>query len=95
MIFILFGIFIATIILEIYTKSKLSPGQISSDPLTIGEKILIWVFCVLNPFLAGAILYYGWKNRLPVKAKAANRISWISFGIFFILGLIATKFGLI
>lgn len=93
--FIFIGIFIGTIILEIYTKKKLTPGQISEDPLSGGEKTLIWIFCILNPFLAGAIFYYGWKNRLPVKAKAANRISWIAFGLSAVLLVITNMFGLI
>ncbi len=96
MSFIFFiGIFIGTIILEIYTKNKLASGQISEDPLSSGEKILVWIFCIFNPFLAGAILYYGWKNRLPTKAKVANRISWIALGLSFVLFIISNMFGLI
>ena len=34
---------------------------------------------LLNPIVAGAVLYYGWKKLLPVKAKQANHISMIAF----------------
>ena len=93
-----FFIFIVVaIIFEITTKKKLMKAQISEgpewkrrilseEPLTANEKILTWICCIFNPIIAGAILYYGWRKRLPTKAKQANRISWVAFlidSIFF------------
>jgi hypothetical protein len=94
MIYILLAVFIGTIILEIYAKKKLVPGQISEEPLTVTEKILVFVFCIFNPYLAGAILYYGWRNRLPNKAKTANRISWIALGLIIASVVIGAMLGL-
>jgi hypothetical protein len=77
---------IVVIIFEITTKRKLERGQISQEPLSVGEKVLTWICCLFNPIIAGAILYYGWRNRLPTKAKSANRISWLAFLILIIFG---------
>lgn len=93
MFYFLIGIFVATIIFEIVTKKKVAFGQVSNDSLTGGEMALTWVFCFFNPFMAGAILYYGWRNRLPTKAKSANRISWMAFVAFIIIAFAATTFG--
>ena len=79
---------IATIIFEIVTKRKIEKDQISEEPLLKNEKILTWVFCLFNPILGGAILYYGWRKKLPAKAKAANRISWIAFLIVLVVAIL-------
>jgi len=91
-------VFIAVAFFEVLTKRKLAQGQISDEPLNSTEKILTWLFCFLNPVLAGAILYYGWKKVLPVKAKQANNISlWafllaiILFGVLLFTGVIDTQ----
>jgi len=74
-----FIVFIAVAFFEVLTKRKLAKGQISEEPLTSTQKVLTWIFCIFNPILAGAILYYGWKKVLPVKAKEANKISMWAF----------------
>ncbi|MHC4153262.1 MAG: hypothetical protein ACYSSP_14380 [Planctomycetota bacterium] len=84
--FIWFVAFVVVIVFEIITKRKLEKGQISEEPLTVGEKVLTWICCLFNPIISGAILYYGWRKRLPTKAKTANRISWIAFSIVILLG---------
>lgn len=60
------------------------------DPLTKDEKIKVWVLCLLSPLVAGAIFYYGWKNKLPKKSAEANTISWYAFAIL-VLGWILIK----
>jgi hypothetical protein len=60
-------------------KSKIADGKAVSDPLTVGEIKLTWTLCVLSPVIVGAILYYGWQEKLPRKAKEANRISIFAF----------------
>ncbi|MDB5259718.1 MAG: hypothetical protein JWO73_926 [Candidatus Taylorbacteria bacterium] len=70
-------------------KSKLSEGQTSSEPLLGNEKLIIWIICLLNPIWGGAIFYYGWKNKLPVKAKSANQISLWAFFIELVLAVVA------
>lgn len=67
-----------TLIFAIVTKKKVLQGQISSESLTQGEKIITWVLCIVDPVIAGAILYYTWKKILPQKAKQANKISWVA-----------------
>lgn len=79
------AIFAITIILLKKTKSKVLVGQVSQDPLTGQEKLLIWILCIFNPVLAGAILYYGWRKVLPEKAKMANQISFAALGLAFVL----------
>jgi len=76
-------------------KSKIPEGQISSESLTGNEKLLIWIICIVNPILGGAILYYGWKKKLPTKAKQANHISLWAFLIVIIVGFILVGSGVI
>ncbi|CAN5706034.1 hypothetical protein BH11PAT2_BH11PAT2_06050 [soil metagenome] len=71
-------------------QAKANPSE-SNRTLTRGERMQVWIICVLQPLWAGFIFYYGWRRPLPVMAKQANRISWIAFGIelgVFILGLV-------
>jgi ankyrin repeat protein len=62
-------------------KSMVAAGELSELPLTRTEKAWTWVLCFLNPLITGGILYYGWRKKLPVKAKQANRISFMIFGL--------------
>jgi hypothetical protein len=64
------------------TKVKLQAGQVSQDPLTSDEKKKAYAFAIMNPLWAGIIFYYGWKKSFPVKAKNANDISLIAFGLW-------------
>jgi hypothetical protein len=63
----------------------------SKEPLKKFEIYNIWCICLLSPMLGGAILYYGWKKNMPIKAKDANKISILAFiadlFIFFLYGL--------
>jgi len=70
-------VLIATIVFTVALKRK--HDGVSEEPLTVGQKILVWVLCLLNPVVAGAIMYYGWRKSLPAKAKTANHISLIAF----------------
>ncbi|MCX6737830.1 MAG: hypothetical protein NTY11_00145 [Candidatus Parcubacteria bacterium] len=51
----------------------------SQEPLLKDEKIKVWILLILNPVLAGAILYFGLRKRFPIKAKNANKISFIAY----------------
>lgn len=75
----------STIILLKKAKNKVPAGQISQESLTGKEKLLIWILCVFNPIIAGAILYYGWRKVLPEKARMANLISFAALGLTIIL----------
>lgn len=67
------------------SKSKLEPEQISQDLLTDDENRKVYIFAILNPIWAGLIFYLGWRKKLPMKAKKANKISFIAFGLWLIL----------
>lgn len=88
-------VLIATIYLMSKTKKQVPDGQTSQEPLTGQEKLMIWILCFLNPIIAGAIFYYGWKTKLPVKAKSANQISLWAFLILIIVAVLAVFSGLI
>lgn len=60
-------------------KSKVPYGIVLQENLTSQEKIIIWITCIVDPILAGAIYYFGWRKVLPLKAKSANLISWLAF----------------
>jgi len=77
-----------TIYLMIKEKKNIAQGQSSDDQLTGKQKIITWVLCFLNPIIAGAVFYYGWRKQLPVKAKQANQISLWAFFILLILAII-------
>jgi hypothetical protein len=62
-------------------KSDVLPGTSSPLPLSSGERVIVWVLALLNPILTGLIFYYGWKKRLPIKAKQANTITLWAFVI--------------
>ncbi len=66
-------------------KKNIHAEQPSLEPLTGKEKLLVFVLCLVNPILLGAIFYFGWKKKLPQQAKTANRLSFIAFAIFLIL----------
>ena len=59
-------------------RGKFKTGQ-AVDQLSGGEKLYIWITCLLNPIFSGAVFYYGWKKMLPHKAKQANSISLWAF----------------
>lgn len=85
---IILAVFIITIVYMIKEKRRVPEGQIVQDSLIGKQKALIWILCLLNPIVAGAIFYYGWKKRLPVKAKQANQISLWAFVIEIVLGIV-------
>ena len=77
---------ISSIVLMVNQKNHVLSDQPNSDSLSKLHKSLIWILCLLNPILAGAILYYGWRKKLPTKAQQANRISWTAVAIEVVLG---------
>ena len=63
-------------------NGAMAPFISESFHLTPAEK----GFMISVPILAGAILYYGWRKKLPTKAQQANRISWTAVAIEVVLG---------
>ncbi|MBP9701632.1 MAG: hypothetical protein KBD47_01460 [Candidatus Pacebacteria bacterium] len=76
---------VCSIALMINRRGKVQKGQTSQEGLIRSEKGMVWVLSLLNPILCGAILYYGWKNILPNKAKKANQISLLAFFIWILI----------
>lgn|SRR3989338_6423254 len=66
---------------------KLAPGEVSQSPLSTSEKIIVWLLCIVNPVFAVIVFYYGWRKRLPAKAKESNRIAFIVFFSEVVVGL--------
>ncbi len=66
-------------------KKNVPEGQPVLEPLTGKEKLLVFVLCLVNPLILGAVFYYGWKNKLPQQAKTANRLSFLAFFIFLVI----------
>ena len=66
-------------------KKKVVGGQISQDPLSTKFKIIIGILSFFNPVIAGAVFYYGWKKKLPIKARQANQISLWMFLVFILV----------
>lgn len=63
----------------------------NKDILQGNEKIIVWIANIINPLIAGFLFYYMWRKSFPDKAKQANRVSFIVFGIE-MLGYIIYKF---
>ena len=59
-------------------KSAVPEGQADESPLSGNKFWYVLVLCLLAPLIAQTIFYYGWKKRLPKKAKKANSLGWIS-----------------
>jgi len=53
----------------------------SEDALRGNEKIIVWIANIINPLIAGFLFYYMWRKSSPNKAKQANTISYIVFGV--------------
>ena len=68
-------------------RSKVSKDQVSNESLTTHEKYAISLLSFVSPILCQAIFYYGWKNRLPLKAKSANKIGWIALVLLIVTNL--------
>ncbi|MCX6764231.1 MAG: hypothetical protein NTU58_00780 [Candidatus Nealsonbacteria bacterium] len=76
---------IGSIIIMKRIKAKLAVGQVSQEPLTKDERIKIWILALFNPIWTDIILYFGWRKSLPIKAKNANLICFITFFLWLAL----------
>jgi len=71
-------------------KSTVPEGQVDESPLSGNLLWYVIILCLLAPLIAQTIFYYGWKKRLPKKAKKANNLGWLAIlvwiGGYFLLG---------
>lgn len=87
-------VFVSSFMFMRKVKSQVVDGQVINDSLTKKEKIIVWIASLLQPIIAGAVFYYGWKKKLPAKAKQANNISLIVFLLWLVaFGIILYLFG--
>ncbi len=79
-------IILAGLAVAYFFRVKVSNEVKKDGPLDDTEKLIVIVTEILSPILAGAIYYYGWKNKFPKKASQANKYSWIVFLILLVIG---------
>lgn len=66
----------------------------NNNNLNNGEKTTVILTELANPLISWAFYYYGWKEKLPTKAKQANKYGLIIAGIYigavvlYVLGII-------
>jgi hypothetical protein len=60
-------------------KKRKIDNIISQEKMSITETLIVIIATILNPVLFGAIFYFVWRHRYPVKAKQSNKISMIVF----------------
>lgn len=69
-------------------KANLQPEQDLQESLTDDEKKKVYSLAILNPIWTGIIFYFGWKKVLPIKAKNANKITFIAFGLWLLSSIL-------
>jgi hypothetical protein len=83
-------LFITGVISYIYMKKqkdKLALDEINENGLQGKNLLIVCLLCTFAPFVASTIFYYGWKKKLPKKAKQANRIGLLTIIIVFVVSL--------
>ncbi len=85
--------FIIAIIYMMKIKKHAPEEQVLEELLTKQEKIIVGILCFLNPIYGGATFYYGWKKKLPRKAKQANNISLGCFLIQLLIVIVLNAIG--
>jgi hypothetical protein len=68
-------------------KAAVPQGQVDETPLTGNLFWYVFVLCLLAPLIAQTVFYYGWKKRLPTKARKANSLGWLALLIDFVVGI--------
>ena len=82
-------VLVITLSLMLKEKSCVPHGEVLRDGLSNKQKVVIIFLCLFNPVIAGTIFYYGWKKKLPVKAKQANTISVWAFVCILVIGMLS------
>lgn len=72
------------VVLAFYYMKNVKYSAKSDKKLTQNEKIIVLLTEIAVPVIAGAIYYYGWKDRFPKKANEANKYSFLVFGAWVI-----------
>lgn len=71
------------------TKAELPEGKIDESTLNGNLFWYVLILSFLSPLISSSIFYYGWRKRLPKKAKRANTLGWLAIlvlgGIYYAL----------
>lgn len=70
-------------ILMYKVRTSVKDGEQDVSPLTGLLLLEVAVCTFFVPFIAQALFYYGWKKKLPNKAKRANDIAWSTLLLLF------------
>ena len=86
MIFLIFTVIPGIISVFVMRKerSAVPEGQVDESPLSGRTFWYVLTLCLLIPLIGQTIFYYGWKGRLPKKAKKANSLGWITILIWIV-----------
>ena len=68
----------------LYVINEVEKTAKADGLLTKSEKLPIIITEIFSPIIAGAFYYYCWKKQFSIKARQANKYSWIIFGIEFL-----------
>jgi hypothetical protein len=79
--------FIASILYMIELRKHAPQGTVDTSPLSLRQRSYVLAMVILAPIVAGAVFYYGWIKRMPVKAKQANRWSLLIAAILIVVYL--------
>lgn len=75
---------ILVLVYTLYVINEVEKTVEVNEALTKDEKLPIIITEIFNPIIVGAFYYYCWKKQFPIKARQANKYSWIIFGIQFL-----------
>lgn len=59
-------------------------------PLSYGEKTKVIVTEIFNPIVTGSFYYHCWKREFPLKAKQANRYSFVILGLWMMVTVLGS-----
>lgn len=66
-------------------KSAIPEGQVDESPLSGNVWWYVLILDLLAPIISASIFYYGWKKRLPKKAKTANNLGWLAILVWVVV----------
>lgn len=80
---------IPVLIISFLEMRKIKLQANDQKSLNKNEKVIVWITCLLAPFFAGLVYYFGLRKELPQKTKETNKIAWIAFIIMGVIWLTA------
>ena len=81
-------IVIAVCAYSYFFMKKVLDNTTVDGPLTKNEKINVIITLIVATLPAYFIYYFGWKEKLPIKAKQVNKYVWNIIGWLVAIGII-------